>query len=229
MMNMYMDESGSVHPKKNGLNQFFVIGIMMSRHEKQLRRAYKIFIRKNLETLKKLDLENKMFDKNGKFREIKGSCFNRKMKLEFMHFFCQKDCFKVAYIVLDNHQLQEKFISNKARTFNYLLKLFLINAVQRKYIRDAKLFLHIDERNVKTGSKYSLEDYLNQEMVLNAEFVDSVQVKYYDSAQNPLIQIADVFSNIMYSNFMTRGAYQKELKELSQKEYILPLFFFPPK
>jgi len=127
MMNMYMDESGSVHPKKNGLNQFFVIGIMMSRHEKQLRRAYKIFIRKNLETLN------------------------------------------------------------------------------------------------------SLEDYLNQEMVLNAEFVDSVQVKYYDSAQNPLIQIADVFSNIMYSNLMTRGAYQKELKELSQKEYILPLFFFPPK
>lgn len=101
--------------------------------------------------------------------------------------------------------------------------------MQRKYIRDAKLFLHIDERNVKTGSKYSLEDYLNQEMVLNAEFVDSVQVKYYDSAQNPLIQIADVFSNIMYSNLMTRGAYQKELKELSQKEYILPLFFFPPK
>ena len=91
-----------------------------------------------------------MFDKNGKFQELKGFCFDKQMKLEFLEFFCQNNLFKVGYIVLDNNKLQHKFILNKARTFNYLLKLFLISGLQRKYILERELFLHIDERNVRT-------------------------------------------------------------------------------
>ena len=134
---------------------------------------------------------------------------------------------KFGYIVLDNNKLEERFISNKARTFNYLLRIFLGNALQRKYITDRQIFLHIDERNVRTESRFSLEDYLNQELVLNLNLLDDVKVKYYDSAQNQLIQVADVFSNIMYSNLVTHGAYQKELEKLSKQGYILPLFRFP--
>lgn len=226
-MNIYMDESGSVHPVSSRLNRFFIIGIMIPRDIKKLRRVYKLFVRKNFDRLKKLDRENKMFRKNGKFQELKGFCFNRQMKLEFMEFFCQNDLFKIGYIILDNNKLQKRFISNKARTFNYLLKLFLTSTLQRRYITDRQISLHIDERNVRTGSKYSLEDYLNQEMTLNLNLIDCVNVKYYDSAQNLFIQIADVFSNIMYSNLATHGAYQKEIEEFMQKGYILPLFMFP--
>jgi len=107
------------------------------------------------------------------------------------------------------------------------LKLFLINAAQREYLEGKTLFLHIDERNVKTESRYSLEDYLNQEMVLNFDFFEKVEVKYYDSANSQLIQIADVFSNIMYSNMITEGAYEKEIENLKAQGYILPLFWFP--
>lgn len=226
-MNLYMDESGSVHPVSNRLNRFFIIGIIIPKNTQKLRRVYKIFVRKNFEKLKKLDKENKMFDTNVKFQELKGFCFDKQMKLEFIDFFCQNDLFKIGYIILDNNKLQKKFIANKARTFNYLLKLFLTSFLQRKYIMDKQIFLHIDERNVRTGSKYSLEDYLNQEMSLNLGLLDRVNVQYYDSAQNPLIQIADVFSNIMYSNLATQGAYQKEIEKLMKKGYILPLFTFP--
>ena len=80
-----------------------------------------------------------------------------------------------------------------------------------------------------TDSKFSLEDYLNQELLLNDNLLDNVLVKYFDSSQNCFIQIADVFSNIMYSNLITKGAYKKELELLQQNKYILPSFIFPQK
>ena len=94
-MNVFMDESGSVHPVSNNCNRFFIIGIFIPQNSEKLRKVYKLFVRKNYDVLKILDEENKMFDKNGKFIELKGSCFNRKMKLEFLEFFGQKDLFKV--------------------------------------------------------------------------------------------------------------------------------------
>lgn len=226
-MNIYMDESGSIHPVTKNLNRFFIIGIIIPENEEKLRRVYKIFVRKNLKTLKALDKQNRMFHQNGKFIELKGSCFDRKMKQEFLNFFCQNNLFKVGYIILDNNKLQKKFIVNKARTFNYLLKLFLSNAVKKGYLKDKNLFLQIDERNVRTDSKFSLEDYLNQEMVLNQNLIETVKVCYFDSSQNKLIQIADVFSNILYSNIVTHGAYNHALRKLMQEGYLLPRFQFP--
>lgn len=228
MNNIYMDESGSVHRVCGTLNRFFIIGIIVPNDIKKLNRLYKLFVRKNYEELKKIDKDNKMFNQKGKFLELKGSCFNKKMKQNFIDFFCRNDIFKVGYIILDNNKLQEKFISNKARTFNYLLKLFFINNIQKENISDKSVFLHIDERNVRTESRYSLEDYLNQELCLNLDLLNEIKVKYYDSSNNNLIQVADVFSNIMYSNLITRGAYQNEINYLIEKGYILPYFLFPP-
>ena len=209
MISMYIDESGSIHPTSQKLNRYFVIGIVIPKDSKKLKRVYKTFIRKNIDTLKKLDTEGKMFNQEGKFIELKGYSMDKPMKLNFINFFCQNDLLEVRYIILDNNLLDERFIKNKARTFNYLLKIFLINSIKRKYIQDKEIFLQIDERNVKTDSKYSLEDYLNQELLLNDNLIDNVQVQYFDSSQNCFIQIADVFSNLMYSNLITKGSYQK--------------------
>lgn len=227
MISMYIDESGSIHPTSQKLNRYFVVGIVIPKDSKKLKRVYKTFIRKNIDTLKKLDTEGKMFNQEGKFIELKGYSMDKPMKLNFINFFCQNDLLEVRYIILDNNLLDERFIKNKARTFNYLLKIFLINSIKRKYIQDKEIFLQIDERNVKTDSKYSLEDYLNQELLLNDNLIDNVQVQYFDSAQNCFIQIADVFSNLMYSNLITKGSYQKELQQLKQDGYILPPFIFP--
>lgn len=229
MINMYIDESGSIHPTSQKLNRYFVIGIVIPKDSKKLKRVYKTFIRKNIDTLRRLDIDGKMFNQEGKFIELKGCSMDKPMKLNFINFFCQNDLLEVRYIILDNNLLDERFIKNKARTFNYLLKIFLINSIKKKYIQDKEIFLQIDERNVKTDSKYSLEDYLNQELLLNDNLADNVQVQYFDSSQNCFIQIADVFSNIMYSNLITKSSYQKELQQLQQDGYILPPFIFPQK
>lgn len=227
MISMYIDESGSIHPTSQKLNRYFIIGIVIPKDSKKLKKVYKTFIRKNIDELKKLDVEGKMFDSNNKFIELKGSSMDKAMKLKFIEFFCRNNLFEVRYIILDNNLLDSRFIKNKARTFNYLLKIFLINSIKKKYIVDKEIFLQIDERNVKTDSKYSLEDYLNQELLLNDNLIENVQVQYFDSSQNCFIQIADVFSNIMYSNLITKGSYQEELKKLQQDKYILPPFIFP--
>ena len=224
MVNMYIDESGSIHPSSQNLNRYFIIGIVIPKDMKKLKRVYKIFIRNNIETLRKLDTERKMFSQDGKFLELKGCFMNKPMKLNFIKFFCQNNLFEVRYIILDNNSLEPRFIQNKARTFNYLLKLFLTNSIKKDYIHDKEIFLQIDNRNVKTESKYSLEDYLNQELSLNCNLVNQIHVQYFDSSQNSFIQIADFFSNLMYSNLITNGAYKKEIQQLQKEGYILPSF-----
>ena len=229
MIGMYIDESGSIHPTSEKLNRYFIISIVIPKSPEKLKRVYKLFIRKNIDYLRKLDQDNKMFSEDGKFRELKGNSMDKTLKLDFINFFCRNNLFEVRYIILDNNQLDERFIKNKARTFNYLIKIFLINSFKKGYIKDNELFLQIDERNVKTESKYSLEDYLNQELILNDNLLENVQVKYFDSSQNCFVQIADVFSNIMYSNLITKGNYRKEIEQLQEEKYILPPFIFPKK
>lgn len=226
-MNMYIDESGSINPTSRKLKRYFVIGIIIPKDEKRLRRVYKLFVRKYMNELKENDKYNKMFDDNGKFIELKGSCLTYELKIKFIDFFCKNNLFEVRYIILDNNNIEEKFIANKARTFNYLLKLFLINSIKCKYINGKEIYLSIDERNVKTDSKFSLEDYLNQELVLSMGTIDNVKVHYYDSCQNVFIQIADVFSNLLYSNILTKGKYSDEINKLKEEGYILPPFTFP--
>lgn len=59
MINMYIDESGSVHPTSEKLNRYFIIGIVIPTDSKKLKRVYKTFIRNNIDDLKKLDVDHK--------------------------------------------------------------------------------------------------------------------------------------------------------------------------
>ena len=225
-MNIYIDESGSINTKNV---HPFIIGTVMPTNITKLKIVYKRFVSKYYEDLKKLDKDNKMFRKDGSFLELKGACFNRQMKLNFINYFCRNNLFKVRYIVLNNAKIKEKFVENKARTFNYLMKLFIENSFHSHLLNEKEIFLQIDERNVKTNSKYSLEDYLHQELILDSDLIEKVHVEYYDSSQNCIIQIADVFSNIKYSDYATSGAYKDILKDCYKKGYILKDFNFPRK
>ena len=225
-MNIYIDESGSVNTK----SAFpFIIGTVMPTDVQKLKKVYKRFVSKYYKDLKKLDKDNKMFRKDGTFLELKGACFNKDMKLNFLNYFCRNNLLKVRYIVLDNSKIKDKFVENKARTFNYLMKLFIENSFHTNLMNDKEISLQIDERNVKTNSKYSLEDYLNQELILDSDLIEKAHVAYFDSSQNCIIQIADVFSNIKFSDYATSGAYKDLLKKYHKDGYILKDFKFPRK
>ncbi len=56
MISMYIDESGSIHPTSEKLNRYFIIGIMIPKNPQKLKRVYKTFVRKNIDSLKKYNL-----------------------------------------------------------------------------------------------------------------------------------------------------------------------------
>ena len=223
-MNLYIDESGSINNHIPN-NKYFVIGIIHATNKVALKRTYKRFVSSNYDELKKLDQDKihsksgkiiksggKMFSA-GKFKELKGAQFDRDMKLKFINFFSQKSSFEVYYIKIANEKLTDCFCENTARVFNYTVRLTLDSLIQRGLLPNEDCFLQLDERNEKTETRYFLENYLNTELAMNGTASGKFEMTYFDSSQNKLIQIADVFANLYYSHLQT-GAYKEELQKL---------------
>ncbi len=208
-------------------NKYFVICIIMPKNKDRLKRVFKRFVSSNLDDLRKIDKDKKMFYDNGKFKELKGSCFNANMKRKFINFFCQNDLFKIYYIVCDNKKVKDYFYNNTARAFNYLLKLTFEHFTNYNKIPVKENYLFIDERNVKTETRTTLEEYLNTELVTGNHIQEEFYVEYCQSENRELIQIADVFSNIYYTNLIADNCFSSELKKIH--EYISGEFFFPIK
>lgn len=229
MINFYIDESGSMTSNSQKYKQiFFIISIIKVKDDKTLRHNLKRFISDNMKLLRKLDTDNKMFI-NGKFAELKGSVFNGALKRKFVDKIIKNSPFEVYYIKLLNSQVKPIFLENKARAFNFLLKLFFEHNLRIKELEDTSYFLQIDERNIKTQAKNTLEDYLNTELILNDNLLsNTLLVKYFDSVYNKFIQVADIFANILYSECLT-NSYSDLLNNLKEKGILKEIFIFPKK
>lgn len=226
-MNIYIDESGSMtHNTKSKKYKYFIITLVLVEEPEKLKKVYRRFIKKHFDELKSIDKENKMF-KGGKFVELKGSAFTPEMKNKFVDYFCKNNHFKIVYIRVDNSNTYENFYKNKARAFNYVLKLGLEHLNNEKILVDRSWTIQIDERNVKTDSRDQLEEHLNTEFSTGKNLVDKISVKYFDSSNNKLIQLADVFSNLLYSYILTDGAYENEIQYMIDNEYLIKIFEFP--
>lgn len=229
MVNFYIDESGSMTNNCEEYKQpFFVISILKVNNDKILKRNLKRFVSRHLKLLKSLDKAGKMFI-NGKFAELKGAMFNAPLKRRFVKEIVKDKPFEIYYIKLLNNKTKPLFLENKARAFNYLLKLFFEYHLQSKEFKDTNYFLQIDERNIKTQAKNTLEDYLNTELILNDDLLHTpLLVKYFDSVNNKFIQVADVFANLFYSECMT-NAYGELFQDLKNDGILKHIFIFPKK
>ncbi|MBU7005824.1 DUF3800 domain-containing protein [Phosphitispora fastidiosa] len=227
MANIYIDESGSmtheVHIKKN---KYFITTLILVEEPEKLKRVHKRFIQKNFSKLKAIDTDSKMFDGND-FIELKGSAFTPDMKREFVSYFCRNNHFRVFYIKIDNSKASQNLYKSKARAFNYVLKLAFEHLNNRGILVDRNWVLNIDERNLKTEAKHQLNEFLNTELSTGKDIVDDISVQYFNSSQNKIIQVADVFSNLFYSNILTEGTYDNEIKHMIDNGYLLNIFRFP--
>lgn len=224
-MNIYIDESGTINNKLK--NEYFIITLIIPDNSNTLKKSYKRFVSSNLKELKKIDNKQKMF-LNGSFHELKGSAFNKPMKKKFVNFFSRKNNFSLFYIKVNNSRLNDSFCLNTSRVFNYLLKISLDYFLKNDYIKSENQVLQLGERNERTESKFFLEDYLNTELSITGINRGNFTVSYFDSANNLNVQIADVFSNILYSHLKT-GAYSDELNTLKNSGILKCIFEFPYK
>lgn len=226
MEKLYIDESGSMTVNFCDTHPFFIISIIKVHDARKMKKIYKRFVSKNLDKLRKANARKGMF-KNGKFSELKGSSFTPQLKREFVKFFCRNNYFELFYIVADNRKIEERLYSNTAKAFNYFLRLALEHYIKSGYIvSDAKIYIQIDERNERTDSRHFLANYLNTELYLSDTVKEKFTVSYFDSANNSIIQIADVFANLLYSQKMT-GAYDEEFAIMEKEGYLKNIFEFP--
>lgn len=225
MENLYIDESGTMtvtHCKKY---PYFIISIIRAKEVDKLKRTYKRFVSSHKELLKSADKRNLMF-KGSEFLELKGSGFTPNLKRNFVDFFCRNDYFELFYVVVDNSRIVDRFYENNARAFNYLIRLALEYYIQKEYISGDNLMLQLDERNEKTETKHFLEHYLQTELGMKDIVKGDCKVKYFDSANNQIIQVADVFSNLYFSELLT-GSYTKEIEKMKREGYLKSIFEFP--
>ena len=229
MNTFFIDESGTMTKKylKNISNQYFVVCLVKAIDDKKLKRAYQRFVRSNLSNLRKEDKHHSMFYKNGKFKELKGSYMSYEMKKKFINYFCQNNLINIYYICSSNLLASEYFYSNKARAFNYLIRLSMEYNSNNCNLNKDMNYLNIDERNVSTNTRSTLEEYLNTELVTARNLQLGFIVEYYQSESRALIQIADVFSNIYYSYINKGNRFDNEIEFMRNNNYIRNEFYFP--
>lgn len=168
-----------------------------------------------------------MFYDDGRFKELKGNCLTAEFKKKIINYFCQNNLFEIYYIYCDNRKVKDYFYKNTSRAFNYLLKLGINYYTRKKYTQNADNYFFIDERNVRTDTRSTLEEYLNTELVTGNNIQKSFKVEYCQSETRELIQLADVFSNVFYSNLITKDCYKKYLNDIAKSGYIKGIFKFP--
>lgn len=117
-MNIYIDESGSINNKLE--NNYFVITLIVPDQSNSIKRSCKRFISSHYDQLEKLDLKHRKMFKNGEFKELKGSCFDRYMKQDFVRFFAQR----ITFLFCISLPTIQNSMTHSAQTHHVHLTIF---------------------------------------------------------------------------------------------------------
>lgn len=197
-LSVFIDESGSITKTNVSHNRYFIIAILFARKYNRLQR----YFRKGISSLIQDPKYKIALEENG---EIKGSKLSETKKKPIYDRIIRNcsDEFELGIIVLDNTYTTDEFIKNHARTFNYILQLYFDNMFRycSKYSKNTRdIRILIDEQNISTDAKYTLDDYLEQHFTVMNPLCRTVDVKYTDSRNHPMIQLIDFISNTFYRN-----------------------------
>ena len=224
---LYIDESGTMTTDYCNDFPYFIISVVRIRDNKTLKRKIKRFVSRHLEELKANDKSLRMF-KDGKFKELKGSALTVEMKIKFANYLMNcGNMFEVDIIKIENKRVNPATYDNTARAFNYFLDLFLTYRSHLGNYPFDDYLLQIDERNVKTDARRSLEDYLSIELCLKQKLFNKIQVSYFDSCDNSFVQLSDFFANLYFSYLKGSSKYKKIIAELKTNNILRDDFIFP--
>ena len=223
---LYIDESGSLTKDFASIHPNFIICVVRVKDIVNLRKLLKRFILNHYDELKKTDTNSKMFGKEN-FVEIKGSALNQNLKTCLARYLCQGNVLEIYYIHVLNQEVKHYFYEDSSRVFNYVLGLLLKKQLENNNLPYDDYLIDIDNRNLKKISINSLEDYLNIELILKKRMIRSLNVEYYDSKDNLMVQVSDFFSNLYFSYLNNKLNYQKLFNDLKQSNYLKDIYYFP--
>lgn len=221
----FVDESGSIKKGTLQRKDFFVIALIFTDNERFLN---KVFKKKRFQIL--TDEERKTLSET---KEIKGSDISEKRKESIYSALVEK-CggnLEIGVIVLDLKSASERLKQTSSRAFNFLIARFLSKSYKphSKFNAAHDISLFVDERNVATGAKFTLEEYLNTEYNIEEPICEGdISVHYLDSKNRYLIQLADFVANTFYRAYKKRDPDAKSNVELLRKVLCNGrVFYFP--
>ena len=190
MKEVFIDESGNLGKGE----RFFVIAVVCFDSDtdyKKWKRVAKKFIKKE--------------DCLRNAGEIKSFSMDYSLKKKVFEQIEKRNIgFRVWIGVIDtNHaHYRERFIlqdNSKELAFNYTLKR-LFEELIAKEVQEEVINIYVDQRNTKTGSRYSLREYLNAEFLHDPTIpLQRTFLYYQDSKNNYGIQLSDLIANIVYT------------------------------
>jgi len=183
-MLIFIDESGDAGFKiSKGSSSYFVISLVIFDEELDAE-----------ETALKIKKLRKALNKSDKF-EFKFNKCNRKLREEFLNEI--RNCnFRIRSIVMDKEKIYSKHLRDLATDF-YGFSLRMVLQHNGKTIKNAKI--RIDgsgERKFRKQLTLYLRKYLNSS---NKKIIKNL--RFYDSKQNVLIQLADMIAGSIRRDF----------------------------
>lgn len=188
MQYLFLDESGNLH--KNSPDRFFVIGGIFTNNYDDIKKSY---VEINRELKEKLNMD---FD-----TELKAAYLNMEEKMDIVIKLQQMNGMYIVGVIVDKEKIGVKieeihlyynYIIGKL--LDYLVKIGLIKTNEKDY-----LFINIDKSSMKIEDINSLEMYLKIHFNIERKMKFELNVAYWDSSKNYMIQVADIMCNTIWN------------------------------
>lgn len=181
---IYIDESGTMNFRKNE-RYFIVCALVVSEFQgKGVGRVVKDMIHEK--------------SKTHTIQELHGSQMSVEDKVAFFSHMKSQE-YNLRYLVLDKYSISKDIFKNTNACFNYIIYLLISDLIVDNIV--VTLYITVDNRNIKTGSEGSLQEYLYIELIKRGFYNRNIHVKYADSIKNKNLQAVDLFVNAMYIKY----------------------------
>ena len=188
MQYLFLDESGNLH--KNSTDRYFVIGGVYTDNYTDIKKSY---VEINKELKEKINMDFNL--------ELKASYLNMEEKMDIVVKLQEMDGMYIVGIIVDKERLGIK-IDQIHLYYNYVIRKltdYLIQWKKNKKDKGQMLHINIDTTSMKKEEIDSLEMYLKTVYNIEKRYPFDINVTYWDSRKNYMVQVADIMANTLWN------------------------------
>lgn len=188
MQYLFLDESGNLH--KNSPDRYFVIGGIYTNNYADIKKSY---VEINHELKEKLNMDFET--------ELKAAYLNMEEKMDIVIKLQEMNGMYIVGIIVDKQKIGVE-IDEIHLYYNYIIRKLLDYLIKIGLIRtqkDEELYLNIDKSSMKLEDINSLENYLKTHFNIERRLKLKINVSYWDSKKNYMVQVADIMCNTIWN------------------------------
>lgn len=188
MQYLFLDESGNLH--KNSPDRYFVIGGIYTNNYSDIKKSY-VEINRELKEKLNMDFET----------ELKAAYLNMEEKMDIVVKLQKMNGMYIVGIIVDKEKIGIE-IDEIHLYYNYIIRKLLDYLIKIRLIKTnigEELYLNIDKSSMKIEDINSLENYLKTHFNIERNMKYKINVSYWDSKKNYMVQVADIMCNTIWN------------------------------